>query len=293
MRHIIPISGKDSLCTAIVQTQDEPDLPYEYMFNPTGFELLEVFEWLDKVEVFLGKPIVRVGRSLAEIIKEQGYFLPGHHSRYCTRLAKIKPMLEFIGDDEADVYYGIRADEERPGFNNKDSHNVTPVYPLKKHGITLDGVYRILNEHGLKPPTFFWQSMYDMVQAKFKFDLREKLPEWQFDAIFAWRTRANCDRCFNQRQYEIVGLWEHYPDRAVDALWYESQGSNYSWREKPFDWYRDNAKTIKNKRAKQIVKFLQAQFFVQKSLFDSFDGIPEDGFLDIFKVTSCGLLCGK
>lgn len=43
IRHIIPISGKDSLCTAIVQRQAEA-LEYEYLFNPTGSELPEVFQ---------------------------------------------------------------------------------------------------------------------------------------------------------------------------------------------------------------------------------------------------------
>lgn len=292
MRYIIPISGKDSLCTAIVQTRHEPDLPYEYMFNPTGFELPEVFDWLKNVEVYLRKPIIHIGRSLADVIKEQKYFLPSRRQRYCTRLSKIAPMLEFIGDDDANIYYGIRADEERPGFDSTSTPNATPVYPLKKYGISLEQVYQIINEAGLKPPTFFWKSMYDMVQARFGFDIRQRLPEWQFDMIFAWRSRANCDRCFNQRQYEIVGLWEHHPDRAEDALWYESQGSKYSWREKSFDWYRDNADAIKQKRANQIVKFLQSMFFIQQSLFHQFE-MPDDGFLDIFKTTSCGLLCGK
>ena len=75
-RHIIPISGKDSLCTALVQIKINPDLNYEFVFNPTGAELPCVFDWLDKVELYLGKPIARVGKDLLEIIEDYNYFLP-------------------------------------------------------------------------------------------------------------------------------------------------------------------------------------------------------------------------
>ena len=84
IRHIIPISGKDSLCTAIVQRQSEAR-EYEYLFNPTGSELPEVFEWLEKIEEFLGAKIHRVGRDLQTIIAENNYFLPSRMARFCTR----------------------------------------------------------------------------------------------------------------------------------------------------------------------------------------------------------------
>ncbi len=115
MRHIIPISGKDSLATALVQLKLQPDLNYEYVFNPTGAELPCVFEWLDKVEKYLGKPIVKVGRDLLELIEDNNYFLPSRLARYCTRQCKIEPFEQWIGVDECTVYYGIRADENRGG----------------------------------------------------------------------------------------------------------------------------------------------------------------------------------
>jgi 3'-phosphoadenosine 5'-phosphosulfate sulfotransferase (PAPS reductase)/FAD synthetase len=68
MRHIIPISGKDSLTTAIIQTARE-NHDYEYFFNPTGLELPEVFTWLDMIEKELDITIVRVGKPLKDIIK--------------------------------------------------------------------------------------------------------------------------------------------------------------------------------------------------------------------------------
>lgn len=113
-RHIIPISGKDSLATAIVQTTREPNLDYEFIYNDTRMELPETYEWISKVELTLGITITRAGKNLEAIIAEQG-ILPSPKTRYCTRLAKIFPMQDFIGKDSATVYIGIRADEDRTG----------------------------------------------------------------------------------------------------------------------------------------------------------------------------------
>ena len=64
MRHIIPISGKDSLATALVQTTRYPNLPYEFLFNDVGCELPETYAWLDAVERKTGWKINRVGKCL-------------------------------------------------------------------------------------------------------------------------------------------------------------------------------------------------------------------------------------
>lgn len=158
MRHIIPISGKDSLATALIQRAIAPDLEYEYVFNPTGFELPEVIQWIDKVEKYLGKKILKVGADLGEIIKiKHNYFLPSQNSRYCTMQAKIEPFVNWVGKDNVMVYYGIRADEKRQGFNNKSNLNILPIYPLIEHGIGLNNVYNIINKAELKPPAFFGQ----------------------------------------------------------------------------------------------------------------------------------------
>lgn len=290
VRHIIPISGKDSLCTAIVQRNDAPEIDYEYLFNPTGSELPEVFGWLENVEKYFGKKISHVGVPLAGIIESNNYFLPSRMARYCTRQSKIEPMLEFVGDDEAEIYFGIRADEDRVGFKTLWSKNITCNYPLKKHGIGINDVYRIINENGLKPPVFFWHRLYDAVKSRIGFDPKTALSEWMFDALFAWRSRANCYHCFNQRQYEIVGLWENYPELAEKALWYESQGTSdggYTWREKPFDWYKDNSAQIFEARVNKIAKTLLLAR--QLELFSE----DEDGIDALFNATSCGLLCGK
>lgn len=165
MRHIIPISGKDSAATAIVQRELQPELDYEYMFNPTGAELPPVFAWLDKVSAYLGKPIAQVGEDLESIIEDQG-ILPSKMVRYCTRLSKIYPMENWIGSTPAIVYYGIRADEQRIGYKPNNKQHITPVYPLQQLGLGLMDVWQLLERHDLLPPLFFWQDVYDRTQHK-------------------------------------------------------------------------------------------------------------------------------
>src|SRR5256885_834824 len=143
MRHIIPISGKDSCATALWQMAKVPGLPYELFFSDVGCELPETYAWLDKVQKELNRPIARVGLSLETVIRKNG-ILPSPNARFCTRQAKIEPMEEFIGTDEATAYFGIRADEDRIGYKGVGKHNITPSFPLKEDGLGLDAVYAIL-----------------------------------------------------------------------------------------------------------------------------------------------------
>jgi hypothetical protein len=268
MRHIIPISGKDSLTTAIVQSAKETH-DYEFFFNPTGLELPEVFLWLDNIENTLGIKIHRVGKSLKKIIEDHNYYLPNHKSRYCTRESKIKPMTEWIGKDNAKVYYGIRADENRVGFNNSTTPNIIPVYPLVEMNINLNGVYIILNRYNLKPPVFYWKEIHDRVNKMLGYNPRNFLPEWMFDMLFSWRSRPNCDRCYNQRLYEWVGLLEHYPNRFWEAESWEHLGGDeiFTWnRTHSLKQIAEEVEKIKHKRAKAIFKTIKK--FEQLNLFE-------------------------
>lgn len=293
MRHIIPISGKDSLATAVLQTTKDNSLDYEYVFNPTGAEMPEVYDWIDKVEKYFGKKIHRVGENLEEIIKyKYNYFLPSQRSRYCTKEAKIQPFVDWINGDECMAYYGIRADEKREGFNNKTSKNIQPKYPLQDAGINLEGVYIIVNSVNLKPPTFFWESMYKRVNEKLGFDSKKVVPEWVFDMLFAGRSRANCYFCFNQRYYEWVWLIETHPKLFWHAEKFEHEGSKdvYTWssNQKSLQQISDERERIFEKRADIICKSINK--FIQLRLFEDED---RDKHLDILQVKSCGLFCGK
>jgi hypothetical protein len=267
----------------------DPDLDYEYMFNPTGSELPQVFEWLKVVEGHLGKKIVIVGENLQDIIEDFNFFLPSGLARYCTRMSKIAPMEKWIGKDDCFIYYGIRADEKRIGYVNNKFPNIVPKYTLVEQGIGIENVYSIINSHGLKPPTFFWKSMYDeVVRIMGDFDIMSVLTEWQFDMLFCWRTRANCYHCFYQKQYEWVGLYENEPKLFWKAEWYEHQVSEYFWmgKGKPLKSLIPRIEQIKKKRVREIVNIIMKMR--QGTIFQF-----ESDLSDKLNQTTCGLFCGK
>lgn len=301
VRHVIPISGKDSCATALVQMARQPNLPYELFFSDVGVELPETYAWLNKVEVTLQLPVPvhRVGKSLEQVIRHEG-ILPSPKVRFCTREAKIKPMEDWLGDDECIVYFGIRADEDRAGYQPLTKHNVHSCYPLKEMGIDLGGVYSIVRAKGLEPPKFFWEEMHIRISeiidglAKDVFGLGNnaaevfaKFPSWVFDRLFAWRTRSNCYWCMFQAEWEWVGLLEHHPDLFDHAEKVESEVGN-DRQEKPYTWHqgmslndiRNNADNIKAKRADAILKIIQTKQIVRDPVDD-------------LSITSCGMFCGK
>jgi hypothetical protein len=291
-RYIIPISGKDSLATAIWQRAFAPDLPYEFVFNDTRAELPDTYEWLDRVEARLGIKIERIGKCLREIIQNHG-ILPSVRTRFCTKDAKIRPMNRFIGKDHATVYFGLRADEpERVGaFASK---KLLPKYPLREAGIGLATVYRLVGEKGLMPPTFFWERLWNEVVRQV--GEPKEMPDWMKARVFAWRSRPNCFFCFFQRRYEWVGLLWHHPDLFAEAEQIEattgngpevrrSNGIHWIAEDYPLSRIRENAEAIFKKRVEVVCRLIDSGR--QMDLFaDSIDEM-ESG------ATSCGLLCGK
>lgn len=290
MRHILLISGKDSLATALVQTRRAPDLPYELVHNEVGWDLPETLDWIARVGAFLGLPVVRCGDDLTEIVEDQNC-LPTATRRFCTKYAKIKPLNDMLGSAPATVYFGLRADEpDRIGYVVPRQQPLTPVYPLREEGYGLVEVWRLCESAGLMPPLFHWPWMEARVRELLGRDggLLDALEPWERASLLAWRSRNNCDRCFYARLYEKVGLWEFHPDRFEDACRIEEK---FGW--KGFCWakgYRlrdliPRAAEIKEKRAKAIVKYLRTK--QQRVLFE------DDPLADELAVTSCGLLCGK
>jgi len=219
-RHILSLSGgKDSSALAIYMRDrdvwrhrlgkpgSEPSAPIEmeYVFCDTKEELPETYEYLLKLEAFLGKAITRLSddRGFKHWLEVYQGFLPGPQVRWCTRMLKLRPFEEHVGNDFVYSYIGIRADEDRDSSLLKKP-NIKVVYPFKEDGITRDDVVRILNESGASLPSYY-----------------------------EWRTRSGCYFCFFQRKSEWVGLKEHHPDlfeKAKEFEEYSNQiGGSYTW----------------------------------------------------------------
>lgn len=280
-RHVIPISGKDSLATALIQTTEHPQINYEFIFNDTGAELPEVYQWLSLIEAKTDWSIKRIGANLEDRIRSYGGFLPSAHGRYCTRDGKIKPTDIYLGNDPVYAYYGLRADEDRVGYIPTNKSNIHPVYPLRERGLGIAHVYAILEAQGMTPPNFFWQRAYDAVCDRIPPDRWvHKLESWQLKVLFAGRTRGNCYFCFFQRQAELLWLWEVHPDYFYRAKSFEK--SDFTWlQDCPLTNYDDPAfrERVFHRHITKLCNVLQGK---GKASLDS----------EISR-TSCGLICGK
>lgn len=226
VRQILSLSGgKDSTALAVYLRDRIPEL--EYVFCDTEKELPETYDYLFKVEAFLGKPIQYLrhdGRGFDDLLQARRGFLPSPLVRWCTEYLKIKPFEKYIGDDSCNTYIGIRADEiNRKGYISSKL-NITSIYPFIEDGIRKDDVIRILNESGLG------------------------LPEY-----YKWRSRSGCFFCFFQQRIEWVGLLENHPDLYFKAADYEKEDTGEN---EQFYWSsRESLKDLmKPERISQIKK---------------------------------------
>ena len=222
VRHILSMSGgKDSTALAVYMRDRQPDM--EYVFCDTKKELQETYDYLAKVEAYLGKPVIRLNdeRGFDHWLEVYGHYLPSPQMRWCTRQLKIRPFERFVGDDVVVSYIGIRADEHRDGYISSKP-NITPRYPFKEDGITERDVYRILEESGLGVPDYY-----------------------------KWRTRSGCYFCFFQRKAEWLGLKDNHPQLFKDAKNYEKTDPETGRR---FTWSQSESldELTRPKRAEQI-----------------------------------------
>ena len=141
IRHICGISGgKDSSALAVHLRGKVPDL--EYFFCDTGAELPETYEYLVRLEVILGKPIVRLnaGRGFDHWFEVFRGTLPSPQMRWCTKNMKIKPIEAWIGDSPAISYVAIRADESNRKGYISTKPNIRTQFPFIEDGVDRDGV---------------------------------------------------------------------------------------------------------------------------------------------------------
>ncbi|MEV6818567.1 phosphoadenosine phosphosulfate reductase family protein [Nocardiopsis dassonvillei] len=209
VRHVLGISGgKDSSSLAIYMRDRVPDM--EYFFCDTGAELPETYEYLNRLEAALGKSIVRLNadRDFDHWMEVYQGTLPSPQMRWCTKNLKLKPLEDWVGEDEVISYVAIRADENRLGYVSTKP-NIKAMFPFREDGIDRSGVDRILDEAGIGLPDYY-----------------------------EWRTRSGCYFCFFQRKHEWLGLKDRHPDLFEKAVAYEEkvryrhkamQGRNYTW----------------------------------------------------------------
>ena len=122
--------------------------------------------------------------------------------RWCTKMLKLKPFEEYVGEEPVISYVGLRADEDRVGYISTKP-NIKATFPFKEDGIDYAGVMRILQDSGIGLPPYL---------------------KWG-------RTHSGCF-CFFQRPIEWVRLLVH-PDQFEAAMKYEKvtddPGRTFTW----------------------------------------------------------------
>lgn len=211
-QHVLGLSGgRDSAALAVFMRQHHPELDIDYFFTDTGKELPEVYEFLTRLEGFLGKAIRRLNpdRDFDFWLGQYNNFLPSPQTRWCTRQLKLRPFEKWIrGSLDAGVrvhsYVAIRADEDyREGYNSKHP-NLSVHLPFKAADIDKARVLELLDASGLGLPKYY-----------------------------AWRSRSGCTFCFFQQKIEWVRLMQEHPDKFEEAKRYEKtavdSGSPFTW----------------------------------------------------------------
>lgn len=211
-RHVLGLSGgRDSAALAVHMRRTRPDLRIEYFFTDTGKELPEVYDFLGKLEGFLGVPIQRLNpdRDFDFWLNEYNHFLPSPRTRWCTKQLKIRPFEKWLRPDlDAGVtvysYVAIRSDENHREGLQATHPNLKVVLPLREQGVDKDGVVGLLEGAGIGLPDYY-----------------------------RWRSRSGCTFCFFQQKIEWVNLLREHPEAFEEAKRYEKNAVDHG---SPFTW---------------------------------------------------------
>lgn len=211
-RHVLGLSGgKDSAALAVYMNTHYPEIEIEYYFSDTGKELPEVYEFLGKLEGFLGKEIVRLNsqRDFDFWLRQYNNFLPSARTRWCTSQLKIKPFEKWIestltNGGTVTSYVAIRKDEDNRKGYVPTKKGVHVKFPFIDDGLAKPDVFRILEDSGIGLPRYY-----------------------------QWRSRSGCTFCFFQQKIEWVGLLRTHPEAFNAAKAYEKtaldHGTKFTW----------------------------------------------------------------
>lgn len=220
--HILSLSGgKDSTALAFFIKENMPEIhkKIEYVFCDTECELPGTYDYLNKIEIFLEKPILRLkpDKSFEHLMEVQSYF-PSPIKRWCTVELKAKPFEKYIKNlfqienkDIVYLYIGIRADElKRAKYNKYNNQKIKEVYPFVDNGIMKNDVLDILSSSGIGLPDYY-----------------------------KWSNRSGCYFCPFQTKMNWLNLHKFHPDLFLKAKKYEDEKNPPGCNFKRVGWNLD------------------------------------------------------
>lgn len=237
-RHVLGLSGgKDSAALAVYMSLHHPEIELEYFFTDTGKELPEVYEFLGKLEGFVGRRIhyLNPDRDFDFWLRKYNHFLPSAQTRWCTRQLKLQPFKNWIkpsldAGDRVYSYVAIRADEEHREGMVAQHENLIVKMPFRENGIDKAAVFDILEGSGLGLPKYY-----------------------------SWRSRSGCTFCFFQQKIEWVRLKENHPEAFEDAKSYEKNALEHG---SPFTWTQ--GESLSDLEAPERIAAIVADFEIRK-----------------------------
>jgi 3'-phosphoadenosine 5'-phosphosulfate sulfotransferase (PAPS reductase)/FAD synthetase len=258
-RHVLGLSGgKDSAALAVWMRDRHPEMDIDYFFTDTGEELPEVYEFLGRLEGYLGKTIARLNprRDFRFWLREYNHFLPNPQTRWCTRKLKLAPFEQWVkpwlaAGDKVFSYVAIRADEEyREGYAAK-ADNLFVRLPFREAGVDKAGVVDILESSGVGYPRYY-----------------------------EWRSRSGCTFCFFQQKIEWVRLKEHHPEDYEKAKELEKDalehGSPFTWSKGESLWDMEKPERIAEIKAEYEIRRARLRKSIPINPLRPVNECPED-----------------
>jgi 3'-phosphoadenosine 5'-phosphosulfate sulfotransferase (PAPS reductase)/FAD synthetase len=258
-RHVLGISGgKDSAALAVWMRDKHPELDIDYFFTDTGEELPEVYEFLGRLEGYLGKPIARLNprRDFRFWLLEYKHFLPSPQTRWCTRKLKLAPFEQWVrpwleAGDQVFSYVAIRADEDyREGYSSK-ADNLLVRLPFREAGIDKASVIDILKSSGVGYPKYY-----------------------------EWRSRSGCTFCFFQQKIEWVRLREQHPEDYEKAKELEKDalehGSPFTWSKGESLWDMERPERVAEIKAEYEIRRARSHKSIPINPLRPVKDCPED-----------------
>jgi PP-loop superfamily ATP-utilizing enzyme len=185
-KQIVAFSGgKDS--TAMALRMAETGENFSLLYTATGNELPEVREHINKIVEYTGVDLIDLkAPTLSELIAEQNC-LPNWRMRWCTRMIKIEPCIEYLKAGNRKILcIGLRADE--PTRQGLYGDFADYRYPLQEWAWGLDNVVSYCKAKGFEPPK-----------------------------------RTDCAVCFYQTINEWQELWRQYPEHYAQGERWEAE----------------------------------------------------------------------
>ena len=188
VRHVMGISGgKDSAALAIYMKLYYPEIEMEYYFSDTGKELDETYDLINELEVFLGKPILKLEANHSHKDPFDHYldiyngYLPSSMARWCTKKLKLEPFERWLGNDPAISYVAIRGDEDREGYVSTKS-NIQTVFPFRKHIWSMEILHNVLHNSNIEKLSEIYYQVGDQEKHQRHQEVIQKLqsPKYLF-----------------------------------------------------------------------------------------------------------------